>query len=115
MAEGFKTQRITLATRRRQSMRKLLGGPKVPHAAYMIHNQCGLFLRSWRRQAHTGLGKYSTTVTNTAHSSRGAPYAVYLETGTSKMIPRPILQYVARKVAAEHKRIYSRLYRQLVR
>ncbi len=110
--EGLKTKH----TSRTVSNRRLYGGPKrLPHPAYQIHKQGGNFLRSWRRQARFHLGSYSSTVTNTARSRKGAPYAVYLQTGTSRMIPRPILSYIARQVRAQHPRIYARLYRQFVR
>ncbi len=110
--EGLKMKHSS----RMVSNRRLYGGPKrLPHPAYQIHNQGGNFLRSWRRQARFNLRSYSTTVTNTARSRKGVPYAVYLQTGTSRMIPRPILQYMARRVSAEHKAIYQRLYRNLVR
>lgn len=79
----------------------------LPHAAYLIHDQDGTFLRNWTktvRRSPDGASGYIANATS---------YAAFLEGGTSKMIARPILTQVAAEVSSKHDAIYNRARRAL--
>ncbi len=82
------------------------GGAKgLPHPAWLIHTQGGQFLRRWQ------LAVSKTQDGGTATVYNRTPYASYLQGGTSKMIPRPILQRVLLDTKNQRKASYDLIRR----
>lgn len=121
LAQGRYGRALSEATRvrgvRRQrtvSRRRLEGGPRLPHPAYIIHRQSGRYYRAWRRAIRVSGNRVTGVVYNNVRSARGAPYAIYLEAGTQTMIPRPLMRRVASEVAGESRRLYRRAYYRVI-
>ena len=77
----------------------------APHPAWLIHSQGGQFLRMWQ------LAVSRTQDGGTASVYNRSPYAWYLEAGTSKMIPRPILEHMFKATAVARKASYDLIRR----
>jgi hypothetical protein len=105
--EGFRTRRTSKSLTFRGVLHPTA---TLPHPAYMIHRQGGGFFRAWRRAFTRYNNRSIGTVYNAARTRDGAPLAVFLEQGTSKMIARPILAKVADSMSRMHARLYRAAY-----
>ena len=65
--------------------------PNPPHAPYLIHKQRGNFNRRWYAKTFRRGDDFGFELGNTARTSKGRALLPLLQSGTKKMIPRPIL------------------------
>lgn len=70
--------------------------PHPPLPPYIINDQGGSFSKSWVVEEQDGPDGPTATVTNTA------PHAKYMR-GTSRMIPRPVLDEAIRETAQQRR------------
>lgn len=96
----------SLADLRRMGHPYATRAPNPPHPAYMIHIQSGGFRAKWYARTRVRGDDYILEFGNAS-----GELAEWLERGTTKMIPRPIMATIIRETQDEMQMTHRRAYR----
>lgn len=82
--------------------------PRPPMDPSIINRQSGTFVSGWGRALRKVLMGATGTIYNRT------PYAHWLLDGTTRMIPRPILLEIGKRIGLRHAALYANLWRRMI-